>query len=61
MKKRDSSIFASKDNDGKDIRYLQVFFKEKVISDCDQSLKRLGTDYIDLLPDPLARSHNSCF
>jgi len=40
--------FASKDNSGKDIELYRYSSKEKVISDCDLSLKRLGTDYIDL-------------
>lgn len=40
--------FASKDNTGKDINIYRYSSKEKVISDCDQSLRSLGTDYIDL-------------
>jgi aryl-alcohol dehydrogenase-like predicted oxidoreductase len=40
--------FASKDNNGKDISIYKYSSKEKVISDCDRSLKQLGTDYIDL-------------
>ena len=40
--------FASKDNDGRDVSIYRYAPKDKVISDCDQSLKRLGTDYIDL-------------
>ncbi len=40
--------FASRDNNGKDIDIYKYSSKDKVISDCDQSLKRLGTDYIDL-------------
>lgn len=40
--------FASKDNDGRDVNIYRYSSKEQVISDCDQSLKRLGTDYIDL-------------
>jgi aryl-alcohol dehydrogenase-like predicted oxidoreductase len=40
--------FASQDNSGKDINIYKYSSKEKVIGDCDQSLKRLGTDYIDL-------------
>jgi aryl-alcohol dehydrogenase-like predicted oxidoreductase len=40
--------FASKDNNGKDIDIYKYSSKDKVINDCDQSLKRLGTDYIDL-------------
>jgi aryl-alcohol dehydrogenase-like predicted oxidoreductase len=40
--------FSSKDNSGNNINIYRYSGKEKVISDCDQSLKRLGTDYIDL-------------
>jgi aryl-alcohol dehydrogenase-like predicted oxidoreductase len=40
--------FASQDNSGKDVELYRYSSKEKVISDCDLSLKRLGTDYIDL-------------
>jgi len=46
--KKGSFFFASKDNEGRDIDIYRYSSKEKVISDCDQSLKRLGTDYIDL-------------
>jgi aryl-alcohol dehydrogenase-like predicted oxidoreductase len=41
-------FFASQNNRGKDINIYRYSSKDKVISDCDQSLKRLGTDYIDL-------------
>jgi len=40
--------FSSKDNDGNDVDIYKHASKEKVIKECDQSLKRLGTDYIDL-------------
>ncbi|EHQ28779.1 aldo/keto reductase [Mucilaginibacter paludis] len=40
--------FKSKDNDGKDIDIYKYAGKESVISECENSLKRLGTDYIDL-------------
>lgn len=46
--KKGEFYFASQDNAGKDINIYRYSSKEKVISDCDQSLKRLGTDYIDL-------------
>lgn len=46
--KKGEFYFASKDNDGKDVNIYRYAAKEKVISDCDQSLKRLGTDHIDL-------------
>jgi len=40
--------FASQDNEGKEINIYRYSSKEKVISDCELSLKRLGTDHIDL-------------
>ena len=40
--------FKSKDNDGKEIDIYKYAGKESVIYECEQSLKRLGTDYIDL-------------
>lgn len=46
--KKGEFFFSSKDNSGKTINIYKYSSKEKVISDCDQSLKRLGTDYIDL-------------
>ncbi|SMC76995.1 aldo/keto reductase [Moheibacter sediminis] len=39
----------SKDNSGKDIDVYKYAGKESVIYECEQSLRRLGTDYIDLL------------
>jgi aryl-alcohol dehydrogenase-like predicted oxidoreductase len=41
-------FFESKDNSGKDIKIYRHSSKEKVLSDCDDSLRRLKTDYIDL-------------
>ncbi|WP_295773529.1 aldo/keto reductase [uncultured Mucilaginibacter sp.] len=41
--------FKSKDNFGKDIDIYKYAGKESVIKECEDSLKRLGTDYIDLL------------
>lgn len=38
----------SKDNSGKDIDVYKYAGKESVIYECEQSLKRLGIDYIDL-------------
>lgn len=38
----------SKDNSGKDIDVYKYAGKESVIYECEQSLRRLGTDYIDL-------------
>lgn len=55
-KKEGEFFFASKDNAGKDIDIYRHSSKQKVIQDCDDSLKRLKTDYIDLFqihwPDP---------
>lgn len=38
----------SKDNSGKEIDIYKYAGKKSVIYECEQSLKRLGTDYIDL-------------
>lgn len=38
----------TKNNDGKGIDIYKYAGKESVIFECEQSLKRLGTDYIDL-------------
>jgi aryl-alcohol dehydrogenase-like predicted oxidoreductase len=46
--KKGEFFFASQDNSGKDVDIYKYSSKAKVISDCDQSLKRLGTDFIDL-------------
>jgi aryl-alcohol dehydrogenase-like predicted oxidoreductase len=40
--------FSSKDNRGNNIDIYKYAGKESVIYECEQSLKRLGTDYIDL-------------
>lgn len=40
--------FKSKNNEGKDIDIYKYAGKESVIYECEKSLKRLGTDYIDL-------------
>jgi len=40
--------FKSKNNDGKDIDIYKYAGKESIIKECEDSLKRLGTDYIDL-------------
>lgn len=40
--------FDSKDNSGKDVKIYRHASKEKVLRDCDDSLRRLKTDYIDL-------------
>lgn len=40
--------FKSKNNDGNDIDIYKYAGKESVIKECEDSLRRLGTDYIDL-------------
>lgn len=49
-------FFDSRDNDGKEIAMHKYAGKEGVIKECEDSLRRLGTDYIDLYqihwPDP---------
>ncbi|RJE74692.1 aldo/keto reductase [Reichenbachiella sp. MSK19-1] len=40
--------FDSQDNEGKDIAIYKYSGKESIIAECENSLKRLGTDYIDL-------------
>lgn len=40
--------FEDKDNDGNPIKVYKWASKEKVIEECEQSLRRLNTDYIDL-------------
>lgn len=40
--------FKSKDNNGKDINIYKYSAKESIIKECEDSLRRLGTDYIDL-------------
>lgn len=40
--------FKSKDNFGKDIDIYKYAGKESIIQECENSLRRLGTDYIDL-------------
>ena len=50
-------FFASRDNFGNDINIYRHASKKKVLQDCDDSLRRLRTDHIDLFqihwPDPL--------
>ena len=41
-------FFASKDNGGKDVNMYRYAGKDSVIYECENSLRRLGTDYIDL-------------
>jgi aryl-alcohol dehydrogenase-like predicted oxidoreductase len=40
--------FSSKDNSGKAIDIYKYAGRESIIKECEASLKRLGTDYIDL-------------
>lgn len=40
--------FSSKDNSGKEIDIYKYASKESIIEECENSLRRLGTDFIDL-------------
>jgi aryl-alcohol dehydrogenase-like predicted oxidoreductase len=55
-KKIGKFYFNTTDNDSKPVSIYKYADKESVINECEQSLKRLKTDYIDLLqihwPDP---------
>jgi aryl-alcohol dehydrogenase-like predicted oxidoreductase len=46
--KKGEFFFASQDNSGKPVDIYRYSSKDQVINDCELSLKRLGTDYIDL-------------
>jgi aryl-alcohol dehydrogenase-like predicted oxidoreductase len=46
---RGDFAFKSEDNNGNPIEVYRYSGKESVIHECEASLKRLGTDYIDLL------------
>jgi aryl-alcohol dehydrogenase-like predicted oxidoreductase len=41
--------FDSKDNDGKPVKFYKYSAPDRVIQECENSLRRLKTDYIDLL------------
>jgi aryl-alcohol dehydrogenase-like predicted oxidoreductase len=41
-------FFKSKSNEGREVDIYKYSSKDRVIADCEKSLKRLGTDYIDL-------------
>ncbi len=41
-------FFTSKGNSGEDVNMYKYAGKESVINECENSLRRLGTDYIDL-------------
>ena len=47
-KKSGEFFFTSKDNDGHDIDTYRYAGKESIVEECENSLRRLGTDYIDL-------------
>jgi aryl-alcohol dehydrogenase-like predicted oxidoreductase len=46
--KKGEFYFSTQNNQGKEVNLYRYSAKERVISDCNESLKRLGTDYIDL-------------
>ncbi|MDB5029867.1 aldo/keto reductase [Mucilaginibacter sp.] len=46
--KKGDFAFNSKKNNGEDIDIYKYAGKESIIKECEDSLKRLGTDYIDL-------------
>ncbi|MDH7459987.1 aldo/keto reductase [Chitinophagaceae bacterium 26-R-25] len=46
--KKGEYFFSSKDNSGNDIDIYRFASKESVIKECEDSLRRLRTDYIDL-------------
>ena len=41
-------FFKSRDNEGRDLMIHKLASKESIMKECENSLKRLGTDYIDL-------------
>jgi aryl-alcohol dehydrogenase-like predicted oxidoreductase len=49
--------FTSKDNEGRQVDIYRDASRERIIAECENSLKDLGTDYLDLYqihwPDPL--------
>jgi aryl-alcohol dehydrogenase-like predicted oxidoreductase len=47
-KKEGEFYFSTKNNEGKEIDIYRFASNKKVIQDCDDSLRRLKTDYIDL-------------
>jgi aryl-alcohol dehydrogenase-like predicted oxidoreductase len=46
--KKGDFAFRSKNNNGSDIAIYKYAGKESIIKECEDSLRRLGTDYIDL-------------
>jgi aryl-alcohol dehydrogenase-like predicted oxidoreductase len=47
--KQGEYFFSSKDNDGRDIDLYKLASRDSIIKECEDSLRRLRTDYIDLL------------
>ena len=41
-------FFNSKDNQGKDLKIYKLASRDSIMKECENSLRRLGTDYIDL-------------
>lgn len=62
VKKGDFAM-KSKDNAGKDIEIYKYAGKDSIIKECEDSLRRLGTDYIDLYqihwPDSMTAVHET--
>ena len=48
IEKKGTFHFASKDNSGRDVDIYKYASKEKVFRDCEDSLRRMDIDYIDL-------------
>lgn len=46
--KQGEFYFSSKDNDGRDIDMYRLASRDSVIKECEDCLRRLNTDYIDL-------------
>ena len=46
--KKGEFFFKSRDNKGKELLMHKLASKESIMKECENSLKRLGTDYIDL-------------
>ena len=48
--------FDTRDNNGRDLKIYKHASRKKILSECEKSLKRLGTNYLDLYqihwPDP---------
>jgi Predicted oxidoreductases (related to aryl-alcohol dehydrogenases) len=46
--KQGEYYFSSKDNDGRDIDLYRLASRDSIMKECEDSLRRLKTDYIDL-------------